>query len=94
MLRPWQDLFFTFPLNNSLHHIVHDLVVKVLNHESEQMEEYITQLFIQARFTARLIDAYRVNDAERYRVSSLLLSTHSILIGKLRGPRDTVTWDT
>lgn len=64
MVPTFVDLFFEYPLNNFLHAVVHDLVVKMLGRETDIMDEYIAQLFGEARFIERLLDAYRQNEAD------------------------------
>lgn len=55
---------FEFPLHNFLHSVAHDLVVRLLSRESEIMDEFVEQLLGEAKFTERIIEAFRQNEAD------------------------------
>ena len=59
------DLFFEYPSNDFLHHVVHDMLLQILNGRLTpgMNRELIIELFCNAKLADRLLEAQRQNDS-------------------------------
>ena len=58
------DLFFEYPNNDFMHHVVYDLLQQILNGRSEPglNRELVIELLCEAKLIERILDAQRIND--------------------------------
>jgi len=59
-----QDLFFKYELNNFLHSLVHDMIVKIFSSELDNSDDLMLNVLKEARLTERIVSSCKENDAD------------------------------
>ncbi|KAK6910784.1 hypothetical protein I203_104816 [Kwoniella mangroviensis CBS 8507] len=80
------DLFFEYPNNDFMHHVVYDILQQILNGRLAPglNNDLVVELIVKARLVERVIDAQRVNDrmVAQPRCPRLPYMGHIILISE------------